>query len=155
MSIQPFPERPYMVPGTSPMVSSGARVLRSQITMGGMQKPAALQHPTIVTWDLFPEPTVMALLPRSATILGALGSRGMPLSSILNTCPGLSINLFSSIVRLSRSKYRHTTSGSEAWAHTSDSGAAFLSDKLGWRRQKLSHQPLLTIFWIPLPSTTH
>jgi len=154
MSIQPFPESPYMVPGTSPMVSSSARVLWSQITMGGMQKPVALQHPTIVTWDLFSKATVMALLPRSATILGTLESKGMPLLSIFNTCPGLSINLFCSIVRSSKSKYRHTTSGSEAWARTSDSGATFLSDKLGWR-QRLSHQPLLTVFWIPLPCTTH
>ena len=41
-SIHLLPDRPYIVPGSSPLVSSGASVLWFQITIGGIQKPAAL-----------------------------------------------------------------------------------------------------------------
>ena len=70
-----------MVPGTSPLVSSGASVLWSQITIGDMQNPATLTHPTMVTWDLLPDPTAAAALPLSTTTFGVLGLKGMQLSS--------------------------------------------------------------------------
>ena len=84
-SIHPLPDKPYMVPGTSPIVSWGDKVLRSQMTIGGMHKPTAFTHPTIVTWDLLPDPMVHAARPLSTTTFGGLGSSGMPLSSILYT----------------------------------------------------------------------
>ena len=44
MSIHPLSLRPYMVPGTSPMVRSGFSIFLSNMTSGGIAYPPALQQ---------------------------------------------------------------------------------------------------------------
>ena len=91
ISIHPLLDKPYIVPGTSPVVSSGFRILRSKMTIGGMDEPAALQQASIVMLALFPVHTTWeCFVPDGATTFNDDGSRGMPLSSQLYICHGLS-----------------------------------------------------------------
>ena len=47
-SIQLFEDRPYIVPGTSPIVISGLNVFQSNTTNGGITYAAALQQASVV-----------------------------------------------------------------------------------------------------------
>ena len=78
-----------MVSGTSPSVRAGARVLRSQITMGGIQKPPALTHPTTVICDLSPDDRATGFqILQEYMPLGGFGFKGTPVSSILKIKQG-------------------------------------------------------------------
>ena len=74
--IQPWP---YIVPGTSPVVNSGFRTLRSKITKGGITTPLAQQQQAnTVTCDFESPMTALTLLaPVLATTFPPLGLRGI------------------------------------------------------------------------------
>ena len=72
------------MPGTSLSERAADNVLRSHITIGGMQKPDALTQPCTVTWVLSPEKMEQGLRTFEPTItFGGFGLRGMPVSSML------------------------------------------------------------------------
>ncbi len=76
-----------------------------------------------------------------------------PVSSILKIWQGLPSKSFSSIVFSSKSKYLLTASGSVLHSRAFESGAGVLKVRLGLRRQKDSHQPLVITVVMPLLST--
>ena len=54
-SIHPFSDKPYNVPGTSPLVTSWLSLSPLNITIGGITLSAVLSHTTTVIYVLFPE----------------------------------------------------------------------------------------------------
>ena len=98
-STHPFSDRPYIVPGISPLVSSGLRAFLSQITMGGRECPPALIQASTVICNLFPKLIAWALRsPTEYIPFGYFGTNGNPFSFILNVCHRLSNKSCSVIV---------------------------------------------------------
>ena len=94
------------MPGTSPSERAADNVLRSHITIGGMQKPDALTQPTTVIWVLSPEIMEQGLRTFEPMItFGGFGLRGMPVSSMLKMRHGREWSSYASTVSSSKSKY--------------------------------------------------
>ena len=98
-----------------------------------MQYQATLTQATTVIWDLFPEqkPTKDSSSPFTKIALMDLGSRGIPVSSILKIWQGLSLRLFSARLCSRMLKYLEMTSLSDAATLACDSGAGLWIVKLG------------------------
>ena len=89
VSIHPLADKPYIDPGTSPIVMSGFSEFQSNITIGGTANPAALQHAKMDICALSPvETTHECQAPISATTFKEGGSSGIPLSSALKVLAG-------------------------------------------------------------------
>lgn len=113
--IRPLPEKVEIVDefpgGTSPSHISAFKAFRSKITSGGIAAPAALQHDRTVTCTLFPVVIERGWCsPLVAAINGLDGSRGIPVSSVLNIWQGLCNKSFFSNVSCNISKYFESVS---------------------------------------------
>ena len=157
--IRPLPEKVEIVDefpgGTSPSHISAFKAFRSKITSGGIAAPAALQHDRTVTCTLFPVVIERGWCsPLVAAINGLDGSRGIPVSSVLNIWQGLCNKSFFSNVSCNISKYFESVSSELQIARAWDTGSAILSTISGCRFLKDSHHPWVTVTFIPFLSTT-